>query len=73
MICPRKDPPGRKVYEDGPLAIWAVDGATDQVDTDHFFVKYNLETNRVALLSESVVIREAVYPHQDYLFRHRSM
>lgn len=38
-VCSRKNPPGRKVYEDGPLAIWAVDGATDQVDTNHFFRK----------------------------------
>jgi len=38
-VCPRKIPPGRKVYEDGPLAIWAVDGATDQVGINHFFHK----------------------------------
>jgi hypothetical protein len=36
-ICQRKNPPGRKVYQDGPLAIWAVDGATDHVSTSHFF------------------------------------
>ena len=36
-VCSRKNPPGRKVYEDGPLAIWAVDGATDQVDVNNFF------------------------------------
>lgn len=38
-ICPRKNPPGRKVYEDGPLAIWAVDGATDQAGINIFFRK----------------------------------
>lgn len=37
--CLRKNPPGRKVYEEGPLAIWAVDGATDQVDISHSFRK----------------------------------
>ena len=67
-LCPLKNPPGRKVYEDGPLAIWAVDGATDQVDINHFFPKYSLKNDRAALLSELVVIREAVYLHQDYLF-----